>query len=157
MKRSRIVRLVLFIMVLLPVFGSSATAHAQTKERFVVDTGIFALPSTHELRITVTTASVNDTTIVGFRRLRYADGTCKNSGICVYEVVSDDSSGPVTVAQGEAANYRVSGLAGSPSVRVMVLSNNRDVRVTAQLINQSTGEIVAIWVPQGSPVVASKP
>ena len=157
MKRSRIVRLVLFIMVLLPVFGSSATANAQTKERFVVDTGIFALQSTHELRITVATASVNDTTTVGFRRLRYNEGTCNTSAVCVNEIVADDSSGPVTVAQSEAASFRVSGAAGSPGVRVMVLSNNRDVRVTAQLINQSTGEIVAIWVPQGSPVVASKP
>ena len=154
MTRSRIVRFVLFIMVLLPVFGSSATAHAQTKERFVVDTGIFGLPSTNELRITAATASVNETMIVGFRRLRYDEGTCNSSSVCVNEIVSDDSTGLVTVAQGEAANYRVSGMAGSPSVRVIVLSNNRDVRVTAQLINQSTGEIIAIWVPQGSPVVA---
>ena len=119
-----------------------------------MDTGIFGLPSTHELRITAATSSVNDTMTVAFRRLRYDDGTCNNSGICEYEIVSDDSSDPVTIAQGEAASYRVSGMAGSPSVRVMLLSNNRDVRVTAQLINQTTGEIVAIWVPQGSPVVA---
>ena len=30
----------------------------------------------------------------------------------------------------------------------------RKISLTAQLINQSTGEIVAIWVPQGRPVVA---
>jgi len=68
--------------------------------------------------------------------------------------VADDSSGPLTIAQGEAASYRVSTIAGAQSVRVLLLSNNRDVRVTAQVINQTTGEIVAIWVPQGSPVVA---
>ena len=28
----------------------------------------------------------------------------------------------------------------------MVLITNRDVRVTAELINQTTGEVVAIWV-----------
>ena len=154
MTRQRTFPFTLSILVLFVLWGSSATAHAQTKERYVVDTGIFALPSTHELRITAATASVSDTMAVAFRRLRYNEGTCNSSSVCVNEIVSDDSTGPVTVAQGEAANYRVSGMAGSPSVRVIVLSNNRDVRVTAQLINQSTGEIVAIWVPQGSPVVA---
>ena len=157
MKRQRTFPFMLSILLLFVMWGALATAHAQTKERFVVDTGIFALASTHELRITVATASVNDTTTVGFRRLRYNEGTCNTSAVCVNEIVADDSSGPVTVAQSEAASFRVSGAAGSPGVRVMVLSNNRDVRVTAQLINQSTGEIVAIWVPQGSPVVASKP
>ena len=154
MKLSRTLLLALSFIVLIPVFGWSATAQAQTKERFVVDTGIVALPSTHELRLTVATAAVNDTMIVGFRRLRYNEGTCNTSGVCVNEIVADDSSGPVTIAQGEAASYRVSSIAPFPSVRVMVLSNNRDVRVTAELINQTTGEIVAIWVPQGSPVVA---
>jgi len=71
MKRSRTLLLALSVIVLLPVFGWSATAHAQTKERFVVETGIVALPSTHELRVTAATASVNDTMTVGFRRLRY--------------------------------------------------------------------------------------
>lgn len=154
MKHQRTFQIMLSILVLFVLWGSSAIVHAQTNERFVVDTGIFGLPSTHQLRITVATASVNDTMTVGFRRLRYNEGTCNTSSVCVNEIVSDDSSGPVTIAQGEAASYRVSGMAGSPSVRVMLLSNNRDVRVTAQLINQTTGEIVAIWVPQGSPVVA---
>ena len=154
MKRSHTLLLALSVIVLLPVLGSSATAQAQTKERFVVDTGIIALPSTHELRLTAATASVNETMIVGFRRLRYNEGTCNSSAVCVNEIVADDSSGPVTIAQGEAVSYRVSTIAPFPSVRVMVLSNNRDVRVIAELINQTTGEIVAIWVPQGSPVVA---
>ena len=108
-----------------------------------MDTGIF-LPATHELRITAATSSVNDTMIVGFRRLHYNEGTCNMSGVCVNEIVSDNSSGPMTIAQGEAASYRVSGMAGSPPVRVMLLNNNRDVRVTAQLINQTKCEIVAI-------------
>jgi len=68
--------------------------------------------------------------------------------------VADDSSGPLKIAQGEAASYRMSTIAPFPSVRVMVFSNNRDIRVTAELINQTTGEIVAIWVPQGSALVA---
>ena len=154
MKRSRTLLLAVSVIVLLPVFGWSATAYAQTKERFVVDTGIVALPSADELCVTAATASVNDTMAVGFRRLRYNEGTCNSSGVCVNEIVADDSSGPLTIAQGEAASYRVSTIAGAQSVRVLLLSNNRDVRVTAQVINQTTGEIVAIWVPQGSPVVA---
>lgn len=154
MKCSRTLQLALSVVVLLPVLGWSATGHAQTKERFVVDTGIVALPSTHELRITAATAAVNETTTVGFRRLRYNEGTCNSSGVCVNEIVSDDSTGPVTIETGEAANYRVSTVAGSPWVRVIVISNNRDLRVTAEVINQTTGDIVAIWVPQGSPVVA---
>jgi hypothetical protein len=148
---------ILSIFVLFVLSGSSTTAQAQTKERFVVDTGIFALLSTLELRITVATASVNDTTIVAFRRLRYSDVTCNINAVCVHEIGLDDSFAPVTIAPGESASYRVSGQAPYPGVRVMVITNNRDVRVTAQLINQSTGEIVAIWVPQGSPVVAAKP
>ena len=154
MKRQRPFPTMLSILVLFVLWSSSATAHAQTKERFVVDTGIFALPSTHELRITAATASVNDTMTVAFRRLRYSDVTCNSNAVCVHEVGVDDSFAPVIIAQGEAASYRVSGLAPYPHVRVMVLTNNRDVRVTAQLINVSTGEIIAIWVPQGSPVVA---
>lgn len=154
MNRQRAFPFMLSILVLLVLWGSSATVHAQTKERFVVDTGIFALPSTHELRITAATASVNDTMTVAFRRLRYSDVTCNSNAVCVHEIGSDDSFAPVTIAQGEAASHRVSGLAPYPGARVIVLTNNRDVRVTAQLINQSTGKIVTIWVPQGSPVVA---
>ena len=154
MTRHRRFRFVLFISILLSVLVLATNAQAQTKERFVVDTGIIALPSTHELRITVATASVSDTMTAGFRRLRYSDVTCNSNAVCVHEIGLDDSFAPVTIAQGEAASFRVSGLAPYPGVRVMVLTNNRDVRVTAQLINQSTGEIVTIWVPQGSPVVA---
>ena len=154
MKHQRTFQFMMSIIVLFVLWGSSEIVHAKTNESFVVDTGIFGLPSTHELRITAAISSVNDTMTVAFRRLRYDDGTCTNSGICEYEIVSDDSSGPVTIAQDEAASCRVSGTAGSPPVRVIVLGNNRDVRVTAQLINQATGDIVAIGVPQGSPVVA---
>src|SRR5688500_20250652 len=117
MKRSRTLLLALSVIVLLPVFGWSATAHAQTKERFVVETGIVALPSTHELRVTAATASVNETMIVGFRRLRYNEGTCNSSAVCVNEIVADDSSGPVTIAQGEAVSYRVSTKIGRASCR----------------------------------------
>ncbi|HKO61987.1 MAG TPA: hypothetical protein VJV03_12565 [Pyrinomonadaceae bacterium] len=156
MTRNRRFRFLLSIGILLPLLGL-ATLQAQTKERFVVDTGVIALPSNHVLRVTGATASVNETMTVAFRRLRYIEGTCNSAGVCVNEVVADDSSGPVAIAPGEAASYSASGTPAAPSVRVMLLSNNRDIRVTAQIINQTTGEIVAIWVPQGSPIVATKP
>ncbi len=152
MKRQRTFQFVLCIILL----TFAVIAQAQTKERFVVDTGIVILPSNHVLRVTGATATVNDTMTVSFRRLRYIEGTCNSSGVCVNEVVADDSSGPVSIAQGEAASYSASGTPASPSVRVILLTNNREVRVTAQIINQTTGEIVAIWVPQGSPVVAKQ-
>ena len=153
MTQHRRFKLALFTTMLLSVLALPVIGQAQTKEKFVVDTGIVALPATHQLRITAATPAVNDAATVAFRRLRYDEGTCSGD-VCINEVVADDSTGPITIGPGEGASYRVSTIPGAPSIRVIVLCNSRDLRVTAELINQTTGEIVAIWVPQGSPVIA---
>jgi hypothetical protein len=58
------------------------------------------------------------------------------------------------LTQGETASIDIPNNAFG--VRAAVLSNSTNVRVTAQIIDQTTGAIVAIWVPQGSPVVSQE-
>jgi len=42
------------------------------------------------------------------------------------------------------------------STIMVIVSNRSDLRMVFQIINTSTGEVVAIWVPQGSPAVGKE-
>jgi hypothetical protein len=145
---------VVALSMLLALVCLPSIVQGQTKERFVVDTGVISPSSNQVLRLTVAGPG-NDTITVRFRRQQYSPGTC-GGGVCVQQVASDDTSGPVTLSAGEAASINVSSTPAFPSVRAMLLSNNRDVRVTAQIIDIATGEVIAIWVPQGSPAVGKE-
>lgn len=149
------IALILSITFLL-LTGSDSTAQSQNQLKPVADTGVITLGPNQELRVTVAAGDVNgdDNIRVRFRKLEYMQTNCSN-GVCKYAVSSQATSDPITLAPGEAASrkwYEVD----LTAFRGMVLSSSRNVRVTGIVFDTSTQRVVAIWVPQGSPVVAQE-
>ena len=151
MKRKTTLSLVL---VLLSLLGFAPTARGQQpRTKVAFDTGIVTLGPNQILRITVNGQGGNDTVAAGFRRMSYSQGTC-NNGVCRLPLNDEDQSPVLMLLPGEAASFDIPNTAFG--VRGVVLSGSQNVRVTAQIIDTATGNIIAIWVPQGSPAVGSR-
>lgn len=130
----------------------AATSYGQRK-MFVVDTGMVTLGPNQILRISGDGVDQDDAIQVRFRRIQYSQGPC-NGGVCKHSISFQITSPPTTLTQGETATIDIPNNAFG--VRAAVLSNSPEIRVTAQIIDQTTGAIVAIWVPQGSPVISKE-
>jgi len=130
----------------------AATAYGQRKS-FVFDTGMVTLGPNQILRISGDGVDQDDVITLRFRRIQYSQGPC-SGGVCKHSISSQITSPPITLTQGETATIDIPN--NSFGVRGAVLSNSPDIRVTAQIIDQTTGAIVAIWVPQGSPLVSKE-
>jgi hypothetical protein len=137
-------RLALSIALIVSVFSlslvsSNSTARAQQRQRCTADTGVITLGPNQKLRVVVTGMGGNDATTVRFRRMQYAQGAC-NGGVCKLASVTDLILDPVTLMPGEAALMDITPMPGSSGVRAVVLSNRRNVRATAAIIDTVTGE-----------------
>ena len=137
MKRSIALAVALAVsVILLSLASSDSTAHAQLRGKlFHWDTGVVALGPNQVLRLTGDWNGDGDTT-VGFREIKYAQGAC-NGAVCKLVIISSTTSGPHTVAAGEAIAVD---LVATTYGRGIVTSNRRDVQVTASIINTLTGE-----------------
>jgi hypothetical protein len=148
MNRKSILTLVLALLPLL-VFAPTARGQQQ-KPKAAFDTGVVTLAPNQILRITVNGQGGNDAVTVGFRRMTYSQGTCAG-GVCRLSLNDEDRFPVLTLQPGEAASFDIPHTAFG--VRGVVLTGGQNVRVTAQIIDTVTGEVIAIWVPQGSPFV----
>ena len=141
MKRQITLSIVLMLGVLLA--GSAQTAYGQQPPpKPVADTGIVSLGQNQVLRVRVVLADFNGDASISFKRMGYLE----QDG--VYKVVAQDATNPVTLKAGEGASIDISPafLGGVfVGVRGVVLSSSREVRVTAQIINTATGEVVALF------------
>jgi len=137
MKRSMLFSVALAVSVILLSLASSDSAtQAQQRSRlFHWDTGVVSLGPNQVLRITGDWNGDGDTT-VGFREIKYGQGAC-NGAVCKLITISTTTSGPHTLAAGEAISLE---LVATTYGRGIVTSNRRDMRVTASIINTSTGE-----------------
>ena len=133
---------------------SASTARAQQGGRvFSSDTGVVTLGPNQVLRTTVAGGG-NDTARVRFRWMRYGPAGCGSDGVCRQTVVSQGVTRPESLGPADALHYDQGD--PTPGVRVVAESNSRNVRVVFQIINTSTGDITAIWVPQGSPLIGNQ-
>ncbi|HEU4794291.1 MAG TPA: hypothetical protein VFT02_01595 [Pyrinomonadaceae bacterium] len=137
MKRSIALAVALAVsVILLSLASSDSTTHAQLRGKlFHWDTGVVALGPNQVLRLTGDWNGDGDTT-VGFREIKYGQGAC-NGAVCKLVIISSTTSGPHTVAAGEAIALD---LVATTYGRGIVTSNRRDVQVTASIINTLTGE-----------------
>jgi hypothetical protein len=111
----------------------------------VGDSGIVTLGPNQRLRITVVgTGGATDAT-VRFRQTTYSDGVC-DAGVCTHAVVSQTTSAPTVLSQGEGASIEVDDTAFG--VRVQVLSSTARVRVLAEVHDgtSNTLQIIAILI-----------
>ena len=141
MKRRIALSIALAVSVLsLALVRSDSTGRAQQRQRCTEDTGVITLGPNQALRLTLFGDSDGDRAIsVRFRRIEYAQGAC-NGGVCKLGSVTDLILDPVTLRPGEAAFYTSSPLGGLLGVRLVALTNDRNVRATATIINTVTGE-----------------
>jgi hypothetical protein len=136
MKRSITLAVALAVsVILLSLASSNSVSQAQQRRLFQWDTGVVSLGPNQVLRLSGDWNGDGDTT-VGFREIKYGQGAC-NGAVCKLITISTTTSGPHTVAAGEAISLE---LVATTYGRGIVTSNRRDVRVTASIINTTTGE-----------------
>ena len=133
------------------LMSSDSTAAAQQSQRFTADSGVVVLGPNQALRTTVSGAG-NDTMRVRLRWMRYGPTGCGSDGVCRHAVISQGATQPESLGPADALHYDQGD--STPGVRVLAESNRQNMRVVFQIIDTSTGDIIAIWVPQGSPFSA---
>lgn len=164
MKRQIILSIVLTLGVLLSLAKFGPTTQGQEPQQRqpqqqpqqpripVADTGILTLSPHQMLRLTVTGDWDGDGDVsaaeLSFRRLEYAQ-VSSNDGVRKTALASQTTSDSITLAPGEDASFDIPNTAFG--VRGVVLSNRPDVRVTAQIINSRTDEVLAFSSFDGSP------
>jgi hypothetical protein len=145
MKRKITLSLALALsLTILLLTSSDSGVGAQNQTRFSAGTGPVTLGPNQVLRITVNSREGNDQINIRLREIRYAaSGT--TAGITKLAAASQETSEVITLAAGEAVSLDtrrcVSPLCGGVFVRV--LSDSRDVRVNASIIDNLTGEVVS--------------
>jgi hypothetical protein len=119
---------------------------AEPPQRFVFDTGVVKLGGSQTLFLSVAGDFNADGTVdaadyVVFRRFQYMQGPCSDDGVCRQAIESQSTSNRIRLMPGEAASIVVdpSDPTGN-SVRAAVVSNRRNVRVTATIIDTVTGK-----------------
>jgi hypothetical protein len=140
MKRKITLAVALAVSVtLLSLASSDSTTQAQQRGRlFHWDTGVVKLGPNQALRIMGDWDGDGDvgTTDVAFREIKYGQGAC-NGPVCKLIILSTTESGPQRLAAGEAISLE---LVATTYGRGIVTSNRRNGRVTASIINTTTGE-----------------
>lgn len=121
--------------ILLLLASSDSVSQAQQRRLFQWDTGVVSLGPNQVLRLSGDWNGDGATT-VGFREIKYGPGACTGN-VCKLIALSNTTSGPHTLAAGEAISLE---LVATTYGRGIVTSNRRDVRVTASIINTTTGE-----------------
>jgi hypothetical protein len=132
------------LSVVLITLMISDSAVAQTaSRRLFADTGVITLGPNQVLRLTVAAGDVNgdDDIRVRFRRTGYIEQDN------LYKVASQSTSAQITLAPGEAASIDIT-QGAFKAVRGVVMGNligtdAARARVTAQIINTSTGEVTS--------------
>ena len=129
--------------VLLVLASFDSTAKAAPPLKFTADSGIITLGPNQLLRLTV--ANGLDTVSVRFRQVEYAQDSCDATGVCRHIIASQTVSNPTTLAPGEGARFDIAGHEGADiAVRGLVSSNSQNARVTAMIIDASTGKVESI-------------
>lgn len=122
-------------LVLVSLTSSDSTAQAQQPGRtFVWDTGVVTLGHNQVLRLTATgDGQVLGNLLLRFRRTGYVEEGS------IYKVASQTTTDPLRLSPSEAVSMDFN-RDNVDAVRGAVSSNRRNVRVTAAVINTSTGE-----------------
>jgi hypothetical protein len=135
-------------VVFLSLMSSDSTAVAQQRMKFRADTGLVKLGRNQVLRLDVTfDRDVNNNiadearALVRFSTVKYVQGGCNSDGVCKHITAGSVTSGPYTLASGEAASIVTDNVDPDEFLgRVVVVSNRRNMRATATIISTVTGE-----------------
>ena len=126
-------------VILVALMSSDQAANAQNQIRRVADTGVIKLGANQKLVMMIDADLDAD---IVFHEFIYETGTCMG-GICKHVITSQARSNPIHLTSGEALSKNFPTTVEGEAVRGVVLSNNRDVRVNAYIINTVTGAFEA--------------
>ena len=142
MKRKITLSIALAVSItLLSLIKSASTVSAEPSQRFRFDTGVVTLGVNQILQVTtISGQGSGDPIPVEIVGLNYMPTAC-DGGVCKYAVSSQNRSGPLLLAPNEAATFTC--IPGSVTVRAIVLTNSRNMRVNTVIRNTVTGEVVA--------------
>ena len=136
-------------LALVSLTSSDSTVNAEPPERYTFDTGLITLGEGQILRITVNGQSGDDTIAVRFRQLKYMQTIC-NGGICKQAISAQTISPIIPLTPNEGAFFDVFvGDISARSVRGVVVSNSRNVRVNVIIIEADTGRIISLNATDG--------
>ena len=127
--------------------NSDSTVKAQNQMRAVADTGVVVLGPNQVLRLGIVNYRETDFN-VRFRQIKYTQGVCSD-GVCKQTISSQTASAPITLMPGEAASFDIpASFQGGVfvGVRGVVLSNSRNVRVNAMIIDTVTGQVDSVLI-----------
>jgi energy-converting hydrogenase Eha subunit A len=128
-------------IILVSLTISDSTVRAEPPQRYTWDTGVISPGPNQTLRVTVTGAlDLNDLYVIQVNKQSYTQGVC-SGGICRLAVASQNSSNPIALSAGEAASIDITPPPNSSAVRAAVVSNSRNLRVAATMIDTVTGEV----------------
>jgi len=138
MKRYIALALAASSLILVALLTSNFSVGAQQTRRLVTfDTGVVTLGPNQILRLTLTGDFNSDGDVtVGFRGIKYAQGAC-GGGVCQLTNAGATATGPFTLAAGEAVSLD---LVATTYGRGIVSANQKNVRVTASIVNTLTGD-----------------
>lgn len=143
MKLRMIVSIALvFGVVGLSLFSSVPAAYAGKERVFRYDTGIITLGPNQLLRIVTDNKDPDGGYVVRFTQMTYA-GTATGAG-SRWNILSQATSDATTVAPGEGFSIDIG--TSENLVRAVVLSDTESLHVTAQIIDTTTGNIIAILI-----------
>jgi hypothetical protein len=141
MKRSISITIVTALtLMMVSLISSDSTANAAPPPIFRADTGLI-IPGPHQkVRLTISGFG-EDLLRVQFRQINYSQEVC-NGGLCKHNISSQTTSDLITLMPGEAASFDIPNTAFG--VRGVVVSNRRNVRATAAIIDTITGELTIL-------------
>ena len=135
----------LVFMLTLSLAAPAAPAPVPSAADVAADTGIVSLGPNQVLRVNLfpILPYIEQENIFRLRRTEYSAGAC-SGGVCGLSVASQTTSAPITVPPGGAATLDVPG--GSAGSRVVLLSAGRGARMTAQVVDATTGQIICVLI-----------
>jgi hypothetical protein len=142
MKRRMSISIALVLgVVSLFLMSGGPTVRAAKERVFSIDTGIMTLGPNQVLRIVTNNKDPEAGYVVRFSQMTYS--VTSSSGTSRYARVSQTTSDPMSVAPGEGFSIDIG---TSENLRVVVSSDSPDLQVTAQIIDTTTGNIIAILI-----------
>jgi hypothetical protein len=149
MKRKIILSIALALSVgLVALTRSDSPVAAQNQIKIVADTGVVTPGPNQELRLSVLsgTPTANGTFNFRVRQISYTQDRDCTGGACRLNVESQTVSDTITVAPGEAVSidFRRCPFPACGGIRSVVLSDSRNVKVNAMIIDTATGEVVSV-------------
>jgi hypothetical protein len=134
----------LSLSLLVSLVGFTSTAHAEQGLRPVAHTGIlWQRDDGSRFRLTVLGTGGNDTIRVSFGWQIWGDSSsCGVDEVCRHSIVSQGRTAPAILNNGTVASFDAPAIEGG--VRLIVFTNNQNVRVTGQVIRNS-GDVTGFF------------